>query len=458
MLANAISFLTHDKVRGSPEAHKRAFLLQKGLTDAEVDEAFRRVPQAKAVVPAAAPAVPAPAPAATSGGGQMVAAAPPRQPMTWGKMAIYAGSLAAAAYGAAELWKTYLLPRLAEACGSDEAKGARAAAEEAAKAAKEAVAAVERATADRSAQMDATAAALESQAAELREALDAVGALGAMASGESGSVTVEEMRAEMSTLVTSIASLQATVQQGNAAKENRLRSLETELADVKAALEDKSLGVSDRVALLGRVAAAERNSKGKGKEKVGEAADSHAALEAAAAAAIYAQKTAMARSPSNSVDGAAAKSVSGAATPTPAPPASYAEVMEMIQRGETPPGIEKVNDTPPNPNAAVSEAKMAPPRKPWEDGGSEDGAENAEGSVDASGSGSGGAGGSNWWQQPGALGQPPIPEGVRLEEIVEHEATGSGSGASGSGSGAAGLKGWTPPAAPSLSEGVSLQM
>eukprot|EP00983_Pelagomonas_calceolata_P122258 1160890-Pelagomonas_calceolata.AAC.7 len=44
MLQNAVAFLTHPKVKDSPEATKRSFLDRKGLTTAEVDEAFRRVP------------------------------------------------------------------------------------------------------------------------------------------------------------------------------------------------------------------------------------------------------------------------------------------------------------------------------------------------------------------------------------------------------------------------------
>ena len=41
---NAVSFLSHPKVRGSPIVHRRSFLERKGLTREEIDEAFRRVP------------------------------------------------------------------------------------------------------------------------------------------------------------------------------------------------------------------------------------------------------------------------------------------------------------------------------------------------------------------------------------------------------------------------------
>ena len=41
---NAIKFLSHPRVRGSPVIHRRSFLERKGLTKEEIDEAFRRVP------------------------------------------------------------------------------------------------------------------------------------------------------------------------------------------------------------------------------------------------------------------------------------------------------------------------------------------------------------------------------------------------------------------------------
>jgi hypothetical protein len=45
LIDNAITFLRHPKVRGSSEESKRSFLVSKGLTSTEIDEAFRRVEQ-----------------------------------------------------------------------------------------------------------------------------------------------------------------------------------------------------------------------------------------------------------------------------------------------------------------------------------------------------------------------------------------------------------------------------
>ncbi|KAL8217546.1 hypothetical protein R6Q57_020919 [Mikania cordata] len=41
---NAVKFLSHPKVKGSPVMYRRSFLERKGLTKEEIDEAFRRVP------------------------------------------------------------------------------------------------------------------------------------------------------------------------------------------------------------------------------------------------------------------------------------------------------------------------------------------------------------------------------------------------------------------------------
>lgn len=43
-MQNAVKFLSHPKVRGSPVIYRRSFLEKKGLTKEEIDEAFRRVP------------------------------------------------------------------------------------------------------------------------------------------------------------------------------------------------------------------------------------------------------------------------------------------------------------------------------------------------------------------------------------------------------------------------------
>ena len=43
-IQNAVKFLSHPKVQGSPVQYRRSFLEKKGLNNAEITEAFRRVP------------------------------------------------------------------------------------------------------------------------------------------------------------------------------------------------------------------------------------------------------------------------------------------------------------------------------------------------------------------------------------------------------------------------------
>ncbi|RYR77470.1 hypothetical protein Ahy_A01g001958 isoform C [Arachis hypogaea] len=47
---NAVKFLSHPKVKGSPVMYRRSFLERKGLTKEEIDEAFRRVPDSAPTV------------------------------------------------------------------------------------------------------------------------------------------------------------------------------------------------------------------------------------------------------------------------------------------------------------------------------------------------------------------------------------------------------------------------
>ena len=42
------------------------------------------------------------------------------------------------------------------------------------------------------------------------------------------------------------------------------------------------------------------------------------------------------------------------------------QVLEMLENGETPPGIRDVNDMPPDPAAPPPPARLAPRPKPWE--------------------------------------------------------------------------------------------
>lgn len=65
---------------------------------------------------------------------------------------------------------------------------------------------------------------------------------------------------------------------------------------------------------------------------------------------------------------------SGRSSPPPASvestaaphPKSYMDIMAMVQRGEKPSNIRDINDLPPNPNQQFSNPRLAPRTKPWE--------------------------------------------------------------------------------------------
>lgn len=50
---------------------------------------------------------------------------------------------------------------------------------------------------------------------------------------------------------------------------------------------------------------------------------------------------------------------------------SFEQVLEMLERGETPPNVRTdINDKPPNPNQAPPSSHAQPRLKPWEKSGS----------------------------------------------------------------------------------------
>ncbi|KAI9087582.1 hypothetical protein K1719_030452 [Acacia pycnantha] len=121
---NAVKFLSHPKVKGSPVMYRRSFLEQKGLTKEEIDEAFRRVPDSPPSVQTAgvnqdgqvrpSPNVQQQAqPQALQPAG-----APPssgtlsRYRFHWSHALIAVGFLTASGAGTAVLIKNSILPRL----------------------------------------------------------------------------------------------------------------------------------------------------------------------------------------------------------------------------------------------------------------------------------------------------------------------------------------------------------
>ncbi|KAK9826884.1 hypothetical protein WJX81_004333 [Elliptochloris bilobata] len=333
-IENAIAFLAHPKVRGSTVASKRSFLERKGLTSDEIDEAVRRVPEAPAPVPTApaggaVPVKPYPTPSAAALQPYQAPApptpAPPPQPpaqepIRWTQAVVGLGVVAAGAYGvhallAPRVSQWYRTWRYGEAPPSD-------------------AAAQERHTAE------LVAAALKEQAAEVRAAVESVRELaraaekGKAPAAPADALSLADLHSELRSFGAMLSEL------GDAAAPKQAAA---ELREAK----DEIRALKDAVAKL--------------------------AAPAPAPAPVLAASASRPNGLPPAADGAAASAgmggVPGAGPPLGEPPhpASYMEVLEMLENGETPPGIRAdINDTPPDPAAPPPPARLALRPKPWE--------------------------------------------------------------------------------------------
>ncbi|XP_058091641.1 peroxisomal membrane protein PEX14 isoform X2 [Magnolia sinica] len=330
---NAVKFLSHPKVRGSPVMYRRSFLEKKGLTKEEIDEAFRRVPdpppnatsapvttsnQATDTKPQVSAQTPQPAVAPI--GGVAAVSTMPRSRFHWAQAALAVGLLAASGAGTAVLFKNAVIPRLkswirkvvTEEDGSEKKDNVKPTlAEEAAAAAK--AAAVAAADVARASQE------MLNSKNEERKYFEAFMSL--------LDVQVEEMK-----------SMGNSLRKLEAAREDNLSSGKHMEEHLQYASGNGPSNNTRRVLLADQV-------------------DSKSSFMAL----------------NGKVNGTANGDL-GSVRPSSAPPSmvppphpkSYMEIMAMVQRGEKPPGIKEINDKPPNPNQLPSNPRLAPRIKPWE--------------------------------------------------------------------------------------------
>ncbi|KAJ8771778.1 hypothetical protein K2173_026955 [Erythroxylum novogranatense] len=319
-IQNAIKFLSHPKVRGSPIVHRRSFLEKKGLTKEEINEAFRRVPDPPPSAPATSTShegmvqstpnvqVPAavqtvqPTSAATAGAASSVGILP-RSRFHWYHAVFAVGLLAVSGAGTAVLIKNTIVPRLKswirkvvleeedDVVKKSIAKPSLA--EEAAAAAKSAAAAA----ADVA---KASQELLDSKNQEKRYFQEFMNHL---------DMQVQEMKS----MTTAIRKLEGLGENHRSAFHVREDDYRTSTANTKQVY-------------------------GNGKTEV-------------------------------DLRSVRSSSPPAAAEPSAAPhPKSYMEIMAMVQRGERPSNIREINDSPPNPNQQISIPRVAPRTKPWEVG------------------------------------------------------------------------------------------
>lgn len=319
---NAVKFLSHPKVRGSPVIYRRSFLEKKGLTREEIDEAFRRVPdppstsanvEASGPTQGSAPSaskalqlqVPSqnvPTAIAPSSIGSM-AAAPQKTRFLWSHVLIAVGVIATSGAGTAVFFKKAILPRL-KAWIREVAKGEDH---------------VEKK--DISESKVATEAAQAAQAAASAAAVVAKACQDLLNANSEEKKNYEAFMRQLDLQMKEIKSLREV-----------MHSQEKNIADVHSAADN---GPMNNVGVVPHV-----------------------------------EQSASRKIPINSQE----QKLNVKSTPATAPsestatsyPKSYLEVLAMIQRGETPPGIKEINDMPPNPNQQPSNPHLAPKKKPWE--------------------------------------------------------------------------------------------
>jgi peroxin-14 len=118
---NAVKFLSHPKVSGSPVMYRRSFLERKGLTKEEIDEAFRRVPDSAPPATTTPPvvtnqtpnqALPPPPPAASPAGPVATVGIFSPSRYHWTHAILAVGFLAASGAGTVVIFKKSIVPRL----------------------------------------------------------------------------------------------------------------------------------------------------------------------------------------------------------------------------------------------------------------------------------------------------------------------------------------------------------
>ena len=347
MVQNAVAFLTHAKVATSPDASKREFLEKKGLTSAEIDEAFRRAPVAPMVAAEAQvaptstlPPPPKPYPVAPGTALAYPPPPPPRQPWTLTHVVLGLAAATAAAAGVHTVVRPRVTAWLADRAATRQAAAA----------------------ADRDATAKATAAAVA----------DAVG--GVLAGHAS----------RMTAAADAVAAAVARLDKGKAP------ALVNGMVDAAASgitradLQAELAALGDLLTAGGVVAPpAPPPPPPPPPQPLSQPALSADAQRQIAdlRAELAALRTARGAEPVGRWSAQGDSGVGGGVPPPPPPPppapsvapppVSYTAVLAMLERGETPPGVRTdIVDTPPTGVALPPPAPSGPPPpKPWDAGG-----------------------------------------------------------------------------------------
>ena len=197
------------QVRGSPKPSKVSFLQQKGLTEAEINEAFRRVPETPvpplptAQISYQPPSAPtsnalattashlAPPPQPTYGGAVGTQQQQPQQePVRWSQVALGAGFVAASGYAFKSLFWPYLSDKYTAWRGVTPSRIAEPSTS---------------ATASLPpSEITAVADAIRAQTAELASSIEALKTLAASLDKRNDDIPAKELRQELSNIASTL--------------------------------------------------------------------------------------------------------------------------------------------------------------------------------------------------------------------------------------------------------------
>ncbi|KAK1565191.1 hypothetical protein Q3G72_020789 [Acer saccharum] len=321
---NAVKFLSHPKVRGSPVMYRRSFLEKKGLTKEEIDESFRRVPdpspsaqatstnQDGQVKPSSNIQPQAPTQALQTAAAAPTGAISPSGLMLsrfhWYHAVFAVGLLAVSGAGTAVLIKNSFVPRLKSWIRK---------------------------------------VVLEDEN-DIEKKTDAKPSL------------AEEAAAAAKAAAAAAADVAKASQEMLNSKNNEKRYFEEfmSLLDVQ---------VQEMKSMNNAIRKLEGQSNYFGKASIANQEDHRVSM------------TNVKQQYANGKADFDSRSVRSSSPPAPVEPSvpphpkSYMDIMAMVQRGEKPSNIRDINDQPPNPNQHLSSSRLAPRSKPWEFGQAQNG-------------------------------------------------------------------------------------
>ncbi|KAK2636485.1 hypothetical protein Ddye_031277 [Dipteronia dyeriana] len=354
----AVKFLSHATVRNSPVDSRRSFLEKKGLTTEEIEDAFRRVPDLPPNVIVGqshtsnqdVKSKEHPPTASSTGVISTLATSPPSR-FYWSHAFFVVGLLTASFAGTAILLKKFFLPRLKswirkvvlEEHDGSARKSKSSLFEEVTAAAKTASIAAANA-AKTSMEMlnsryeerqyfEALIKHLNVQVAEMRSMGNAIKKL--EATGEAGSSSYKQPDKYIQHL--------SRNGPNNTPRESSLFDSEDPINYLESSMVNKEL-----------------------LHLISSLTDAFSVSVSHDLSSFFFIQKVKANDVSKFGGSVRPSSAPASTRPVGQHPKSYMEIMAMTQRGEIPPGIKEIDDSPPNPDQPLPNPHMAPRSKPWE--------------------------------------------------------------------------------------------